>query len=219
MTTDLKQHGTPRSPRSTSVGFCLLVCVLGWCAGCGTQRSFSDENDKLRAERLELKQAIDTLQQRLALREDELRAMREQMDSGAAPSGDAEPPRLAGIALGAYTGPIDLDGDGRLDALRVYVRPLDQDGRQITAEGKARVRLIFVPDNADPQTALDRAYDAKQFHDAYRDGVTGTHYTLAADLPAEPPTTATLRVDFTDAATGRSYFAQKQVTLVRDTTR
>lgn len=205
-----------RSPRRLGVGFCLLLVMsLLFLVACGQQRTFSNENDKLREKNLHLEQDIAQLQDQLALREGELRAMREQDDTRAQPIEGVEPPRLAGIVLGLYSGPIDLDGDAKYDALRVYVRPVDQHSRQITAEGTARVRLIVTPAEGDPQTILDQRYDTKAFHDSYRNGVTGTHYALAADLPAEVPTTATLHVTLTDAATGRSYSAEKQVTLVR----
>lgn len=192
-----------------------LLAVLLLLPACGTQRSFDNENDKLRAERLELQQEVDALQKQLALREEELRATRQQIDEGTGPVEGADPPRLAGIVLGLYSGPIDLDGDAKYDALRVYVRPVDQHSRQITASASARVRLIVTPADGDPETILDRTYDADAFHAAYRDGVTGTHYTLAADLPADPPASATLHVTLTDAATGRAFMTEKQVTLVR----
>ncbi|MFN3167586.1 MAG: hypothetical protein ACE37H_11030 [Phycisphaeraceae bacterium] len=195
----------------------VLLFVVAFLTACGSQRSFSNENDKLRAERLELKEAIDELQKQAAIREGEIRALREQMDEGTEPIAGVEPPRLAGIVLGLYSGPIDLDGDKRYDELRVYVRPVDQHGRQVTAQGAARVRLLVVPadESAEPRAVLDQSFDAEQFYAAYRDGITGTHYTLGAALPADPPTSATLRVDFTDAATGRRYFAEKRVALVR----
>jgi hypothetical protein len=197
--------------------FLLLACLFLSLPGCGNQRSFANENDKLRAERLELKEAIEQLQEQLALREGELRAVREQMDEGAGPVDGAQPPRLAGLVLGNYSGPIDTDGDKRYDQLRAYVRPVDQHGRQITAQGEARLRLLVVPagDDAEPRAVLDQSFDAERFHAAYRDGITGTHYTLSAELPADPPTTAIMRIDFTDAATGLRYFADKRVTLVR----
>ncbi len=205
-----------RSPRRHGVGFCLLLLMgLLSLSACGQQRSFSNENDKLREKNLKLEQDITLLQDQLALREGELHAIRDQNENRAQPIEGVEPPRLAGIVLGLYSGPIDLDGDAKYDALRVYVRPVDQHSRQITAEGTARVRLIVTPAEGDPQTILDQRYDTKAFHESYRDGVTGTHYALAADLPAEVPIEATLHVTLTDAATGRSFIAQKQVTLIR----
>lgn len=192
-----------------------LLIVLLCLTACGSQTSFENENDKLRAERLSLQQQIDALQNKLALREGELQATREQLDDPLPPIEGVEPPRLAGIVLGMYSGAIDEDGDAVYDSLRVYVRPVDQHSRQITAEGIARVRLIVTPGQGEPETILDQTYDAQAFHAAYRSGVTGTHYTLKADLPANPPTQATLHVTLTDAAKGRSFQAQKQIALVR----
>ena len=219
-----------RSPRIQSVGFCLLVLLLGLKKGtvpfllsllfcvsaCGSQKSFENENDKLRAERLSLEQQIDALQNKLALREGELKATREQLDDPLPPIEGVEPPRLAGIVLGLYSGPIDMDGDSVYDGLRVYVRPVDQHSRQITAEGTARVRLIVTPAQGEPTTILDQTYDPEAFHAAYRSGVTGTHYTLKADLPQNPPNEALLLVTLTDAATGRTFQAHKELALIRN---
>ena len=197
------------------MGFCLLLISAIFLAACGSQRSFNNENDKLRAERQSLQQQIDDLQAKLALREGELQATRQQIDSPIKPIEGVEPPRLAGIVLGLYSGPIDLDGDKQYDALRVYVRPVDQHSRQITAEGTARVRLIATPAEGEPVTLLDQVYAPEQFHAAYRSGVTGTHYTLKADLPDNPPANATLHVTLTDAETGLAFKAQKELVLVR----
>lgn len=216
MTIDLIQSAVSRSPRRYGVGFCLLLVVFFGLAGCGNQRSYSNENDKLRAERLVLNEQIEALQKQLVLRESELRAVREQLDDGRGAVEGAEPPRLAGIVLGMYSGPIDLDGDLKYDALRVYVRPVDQHSRQMTAKGSVRVRLIATPPEGEPVILLDKRYTADAFHHAYRAGVTGTHYTLKADLPDNPPAKAQLHVTLTDAATGRAYMAQKELVLVRE---
>ena len=193
----------------------MLMLICASLTACGSQKSFSNENDRLRAERLSLQEQIDALQNKLALREGELRATREQLDDPLPPVDGVEPPRLAGIVLGMYSGPIDLDGDAKFDALRVYVRPIDQHSRQITAEGTARVRLIVTPAEGESKAILDQRYAPEVFHNAYRSGVTGTHYTLKADLPKDRSTTATLHVTLTDAATGKVYMAKKEVTLVR----
>ncbi|MBX2851864.1 MAG: hypothetical protein KTR15_08980 [Phycisphaeraceae bacterium] len=198
------------------MGFCLLlVVVCAALAACGSRRGYTNENDKLRAERLSLQEQIDELQNKLALREGELQATREQLGDPLPPAEGVEPPRLAGIVLGLYSGPIDLDGDARYDALRVYVRPVDQHSRQMTAKGTARVRLIATPADGEPKTILDQTYGPDAFHAAYRSGVTGTHYTLKAGLPEGRPTNATLHVALTDAATGRVFKAKKEVVLVR----
>lgn len=195
----------------------LGAAVLSLTA-CTNARNYTNENDQLRAERLELKSTIETLETRLAQREAEVKAIREQIGETqptAVEVQGVEPPRLAGLVLGMYSGPIDLDGDRRYDAIRAYVRPVDQHGRQITAVGTARLQLIAMQTADQPITLVDQQYDAQTFHKAYRSGITGTHYTLAADLPDDPPTTATLLVTLTDAETGRRYAAEKKVQLVR----
>lgn len=192
----------------------LLALSLGLTA-CGSQKSFENENDKLRAERLSLQEQIDALQNKLALREGELLATREQLNDPLPPVDGVDPPRLAGIVLGLYSGPIDVDGDSVFDALRVYVRPIDQHSRQITAQGTARVRLIVTPADGDAKTILDQSYGPELFRAAYHEGVTGTHYTLKAKLPEERPASATLHISLTDAITGKVFKALKEVTLVR----
>lgn len=190
----------------------MLACLM--LAACGGSKKTTNENDNLRAERLSLQEQIDELQTKLVLREDELQATREQHKGLLPPVEGVEPPRLAGIVLGLYSGAIDQDGDAKYDALRVYVRPIDQHSRQITAEGTARVRLIAMSAEGEPKTIFDQSYEPKAFHAAYRSSVTGTQYTLKADLPADLPTQATLHVSLTDAATGLVYKAHKEVTLV-----
>lgn len=189
--------------------------------GCG-KRSVSAENSKLRAERLELERDVEELQSRLALREQELAAMRAQEQQGTQPIEGIQPPRLAGIKLGGYTGAIDLNSDKANDALRVYVRPVDQHGRQITAQGTAHLTLTSQTGEGSPagKLLLEKTYDPERFHAAYRDGPTGTHYTLGADLPADLPgglpASAVVEVALTDAVTGRIYKASKTIELVRE---
>lgn len=196
----------------------LLLLVLCLFA-CGSQPRVENENDTLRADRLTLEQQVDALQGKLEQREGELRATREQLEYPLPPVEGVEPPRLAGIVLGLYSGAIDQDGDAKYDALRVYVRPVDQHSRQITAEGIARLRLIVTPADGEPKTILDEMYTPDAFHAAYRSGVTGTHYTLKAELPKDRPTQATLHFTLIDAATGRVFRAQKEVALVRTSDR
>lgn len=213
--TNATQYEASRSPRRHGVGFCLLLIALLMLPACG-KRNFINENDKLRAEKLELKETIGELEQQLSFRTTELQAIRQQLDEGPSKIDGVELPRLAGLVLGMYSGPIDSDGDLQYDAIRVYARPVDQHGRQITAAGKVRLRLITVPAEGDPQTILDQRLTPDEFHNSYRSGVTGTHYTLKADLPDERPDQAKLHVTLTDAATGRTFVAEKAISLKWD---
>lgn len=196
-----------------------MIVASAMLTACGNQKGVANENDKLRDEQLSLQQQIDALQDKLAQREGELQTTREDPGDPLPPVEGGDPPRLAGIVLGLYSGPIDQDGDGKYDSLRVYVRPIDQHSRQITAEGAASVRLIATSADGEPKTILDQRYGPDTFRAAYHAGTAGTHYTLKADLPANPPATATLQVTLTDAATGKVFKAQKDVALVRTSDR
>jgi len=204
--------GLPYTPGMKPI---LLACVLVslMLPGCGASSGkLSAQNDELRQSNLELERALDDLNQQLALREQELAAIRAA--EGGGPVDGVEAPRLAGIELDRLTGVLPAAGDapgGR--ELRVYLRPVDQDGRVMTVVGTARVRLIHTPADGEPTTLLDTAYDADALHAAYRDSITGVHYTLKATLPDDAPASSTLHVTLTDAATGRVYTAERVVAL------
>ena len=211
MTTDPQLPATPRSPRRNGVGFCLLLLTALLLTGCASPRELSRQNDALRRQNLQLNQQLELMQASLALRESELEAMQQQVNGE--PLADIDPPRIAGIVVGRYSGGIDLTADGRPDELRLYLRPVDQQGRFMSAAGSARVRLIHTPPDADPVTLVDAAYDPPAFDASYRTGFTGTHYTLTAKLPDDLPAEALLQVTFNEAGRGLTFTAQRVLSL------
>lgn len=213
MTTDPKQPASSRSPRLTAVGFCLLLMLFALtAAACASPRELGRQNDELRKQNLQLNRQLELLQASITLRESELRAMREQINGE--PPADIDPPRIAGIVIGRYSGGIDLDGDARPDELRIYLRPVDPQGRFMSAAGSARVRLIHTPPDSDPVTLLDVAYAPPAFDASYRSGFTGTHYTLTAKLPDDLPDEALLQVSFNEAGRGLTFTAQRLLPLL-----
>lgn len=190
------------------------MSVLLSLTGCQSRRTFLNQNDELRAERQRLTQRVEELEQQLTLRESELGALKTA--ERASPIPGVEPARIVGIILGAYSGGIDTTADGKPDQLRVYLRPVDRDGRFMAAAGSARLRLIHTPADSQPTTLLDKQWDPAGFRDTYRSGFTGTHYTLAAllegVLPDPTPQQVTLQVDFTEAG-GQTYTAQRPIDL------
>ncbi|MFK7788792.1 MAG: hypothetical protein AB8C95_04760 [Phycisphaeraceae bacterium] len=216
MTTNAKQNKTPRSPRIQFVGFCLtMTCALICLAACSSQPRVEKQNDLRGVKVQSLEQQIDALQNKLVQREGELQPAREELDDPLPPMDRAEPSRLAGIMLGVYSGPIDLDGDANYDALRVYVRPIDQRSRPITVKGAVRLRLIATDSKSGATTILDQAYDAAAFNAARHSSITGPQYILKADLSADLPATATIHITLTDAVTGKIYKTQKEVSFLR----
>ena len=183
--------------------------------GCRNLGSGINENDRLRAENLELHRAMDDLQQQVILRENELTAIQGQSDGNAHPIEGAQPPRLAGIRLDELTGVLDNDADGVGDELRVYLKPVDQDGRMMTVAGRVTLRLISIRDEGEPVTLIAKTFEPDQLHAAYRNGFTGTHYTLGGELPEDVPEQAVVHVAFTEAGTGRQYTTQQVIRLKR----
>lgn len=219
MTTNANQYETSRSPQILSVGFYLMMTAIAaaLCSACSTPKpGNANRVDAIPAERQSLDQQIDTFQGKLVQRQGELQPVREELDDPlpAVPTG--EPSRLAGIVLGLYSGPIDLDGDATFDALRVYVRPIDQRSRQIAATGTARVRLIASSIDGEPTIILDQTYSPDTFQAGFRSDIAGTHYALKADLPKDLPATATMQVTLIDATTGKVYRSQKQISFAEN---
>lgn len=196
------------------MGFCLLTAALLLLTGCQSRKTFLNQNDELRAERQRLTQRVEELEQQLTLRESELAALKTA--ERASPIPGVEPARIVGIILGSYSGGIDTTRDGKPDQMRVYLRPVDRDGRFMAAAGSARLRLIHTPADGQPTTLLDKTWDPAGFRGTYRSGFTGTHYTLAAlleDILPDPiPQQITLQVDFTEAS-GQTYTAQRPIDL------
>lgn len=189
----------------------LFVLLL---AGCGT-KNFLNDNDTLRAENMKLKQQVDELNKQMDLRLGEIETLR-AASAGERAIKEADPPVLAKIAFARYTGAVDTNDDGRDDLIRVYLTPLDQQGRMLPVAGEAKIQAAALMDNAPPALLASRTYSPDQFDKAYRSNFTGTHYTLELPLPEsmDPTiTSATVKVTFTEAVTGRELSHEQIVTI------
>ncbi|MCC7204207.1 MAG: hypothetical protein IT441_03945 [Phycisphaeraceae bacterium] len=198
---------------------CLALTMLIIApVGCG-KKNYLNENDRLRAQNLALQQEVDRLERSLDARLLELSAA----DASATqPSADApaELPTLTNIDLDRYTSAVDLDNDGRDDAVRIYVRTFDQKGRFLLTAGSVDAQLVLIQPGTEPVVLTERHYDAYIVDQAYRSGFLGTHHSLDLPLPDVDKTKVsgdkvetTLKVVFTDARHGRSFEVQKPVLL------
>ncbi len=209
-----------RPPASSALIRLALLGLALALSGCKARIGGDTTMGQLVDENADLREQVADLETRLQRRTDELAAVRQQLDGGAHPLPGAQPPTLTSLALGRYSGPLDASGDGVDDTVRVYVNPLDQQGRFLPVAGEALLQVVAIPQDAsaEPYVLARRAYDAQQWDAAYRSGFTGTHYTLEAPLPDPLPDDAgavTLRVDFTQADTGVRVSAQQPATLAR----
>ncbi len=202
----------------TLLALALLSACLTGCTNVSANR-VSSENDRLRAENLELKRNVETLQQRVKARVAELDAQRAA--SGSPGSSDpaltgADVPQAASLHFGRYSAAVDGDQDGQRELLRLYLMPRDQFGRFLPTAGALQAQAVWVQPGTQPVVLGETSLTPAQWDQAYRTGITGTHYTVELPLPAPLPAqadSATVKVALTDAATGRTLTAEMTATL------
>ncbi|MBB6429406.1 hypothetical protein [Algisphaera agarilytica] len=188
----------------------ITLSVAALQVGCsarvgGDGRSLSQHNDELRRDNQELRQQIDETQKQLALLESELRVYREDAaGSGAIPGAVA--PVFSGLEFGRYSGPIDSNGDGTDDEVRLYIKPTDQRGRTLVVPGQVKVQLLDVTGDS-PEVLLEKLWEPADWDAAYRSGFTGDHYSLTLALAEEllaDRDTLNVVVQLTEATRGTS---------------
>lgn len=196
------------------VYLCLSVAFLPACG----PKNFENDNDLLRAERLELQREVARLQEQVELREAQLAAAHQQLDGDTHPVEGARPPQLAKLKLDRYTSAVDTDRDGRDDLVRVYLRTLDGRGRFLPVAGRATLQVVNIREGEEPLVLAERTYPPGEFEETYRSTVTGTHYTLEVPLPDNLPDDiedAAAKVTFTEGVTGAEFTEQTAVLLNR----
>lgn len=169
-----------------------MAGAIGGCSvGGGGQtaddlrRMLQDANDQIAsitAERNELRVKLAEAERALA-------TARPEMPEGVL----SALPRCAAIELDKLTGPVDTDQTRGYDAIDVYVRALDGRRRVIQVVGTLSIRADLVPDPyadqnapaAAPTNLAQITLSPVQLREAYRSGMTGTHYAIR--LPLERP--------------------------------
>ena len=198
------------------VGAMLAAGVL-LSAGCGP-KNYLNENDKLRRQNMALKREIDELKDKLERRSGQLKVLKRRYEAPSATQPGLSEPTLSKIELGQYSGPIDTDGDGTDDTLRLYLRTLDQKGRMMPVVAKARLRVVHIPDKGEPKELTSQTFDEQSFSDAYRSSFTGQHYTLETKLPDPLPegvTEVTVKVTVTHLTSEARFSRQKSYRVTR----
>lgn len=196
-------------------GFLRLIIAAACLAltGCNAGR-VSEENSRLRRENMALSGQVEASKSQVERLRGQIQALQAKVDTPGPALPDVQAsdlPVVTKITFGKYSGVMDTDGDGADDVVRVYVHTLDQHGRFLPAVGRAIVQVVTIEPDAAPRQLARAVFEPKQFTAAYRSGFTGTHYTLEAKL--DPPLAkdagdVTIKVTFTDAATGAAFMAQ-----------
>lgn len=193
------------------------VMILLAAGGCtvGGNNDLRGNNQRLRVERNALANQVDELTDRIEGLVVQLQAV-ESGVSGAESFPGITRPVVTEIRIDRYTALLDTDDDGAPDQLKVFLTLHDQDGRHVPAPGRVRVALDGASEadlqaGADGQQLMSAVFGPAQFHDAYRSGFMGTHYTLEVPGVTIPAGVASLniRVSFTDAITGAELVAER----------
>jgi len=190
-----------------------VVVLLALLAGCG--KKAARQNDLLRARVMDLEAQVE----RLTDRNRELEAALAQAEAapGTLPEEvRAATPHVVRVGIDRRSHALDEDGDGRADALLVYVKPADGLGRFVQLVGRLGIRAVDLPPNADPVSLGQVSLGPTEVRGSYRSSFMGTHYsvTLPLTLPDDRPDgPCTVHVVYEDGRTGRSIRAQDLVDL------
>ena len=209
----LPVHGVSSCALNLIIFTSLIISASSSCVG---PRNFENENDRLRAENLKLQQQVTDQKELLSLRDGELRSLREQIEDSAHAIEGAELPVLSKLSIGKFSGPIDTDGDGDDDLIRIYLQTLDQNGRMMPVAGRVSVQAVIIKENQPPAVIARHDYEPESWHQAYASNFTGTHYTLELDLTDPLPANikeVTVKVILTEAGTGVQFNTEKPFTL------
>lgn len=179
------------------------------------------ENDRLRAENLDLRNQVDALsaqQRELAAKLSEANQARQ---AALDPQVLDALPRVASIEIDSLSGFLPGDVAKPAKSVGIYLVPRDGRRRFVPAVGTLTVEVRHMPalsagesGRPEQEFTLHADLTPTQLRDAYRSGITGTHYAVELPLPQALPArdaTLLLRATFADAITGQTYTCERIV--------
>ena len=208
-----------------------VICMAGLlltASGCISGRLGGSESpdvviNELRDNNNALKEEVARLQKSIDLRLAEIDTLQQQVQ-GAMPMAGVPAARVVKLHLGRYSSAVDTNGDKRDDMIRLYVQPLDQQGRFLPATGEATIQAILLREDDGPLPLAKLTLSSDVWDKSYRTGLTGTHFSIELALAGTDSAALntlkkgmhqiTVMVSFTDAGTGTS-ISQQAVYAVR----
>lgn len=205
----------PRCPAGRYLLEAIGLCVLTGLAGCSqreeTIRQLHFRIDELRAQVTQLSdqqiQDAETI---------------EALDQQIANLQTLGPRRLDKlftvhrIQFAKRTGGIDLDGQPGDEGVVVYLQPVDENGSVLKAAGSARVQVFDLQAPSGQQLVGEYQVDVEQMAGLWNDRLMTRHYSIRCPWPQQNPpqhSQLTVRAEFTDYLTGRTFHAQAAVNV------
>lgn len=204
---------TPQRPNAAVVLLVLMLAATVLLPGC--RHNFANENDTLRARVVDLESQVDQLNRRNAELEAQVRS-----DAGAPTTLPEDirlnTPHVAELAIDKLSFARDTNKDGRADLLTVYLKPADGLGRFVQMVGSINVVAAIVPVKGEPVSIGRKSFTPSEVREAYRSGITGTHYTIEVPINVASEfndESCLVKVEFHDGLTGRTMTAERTISL------
>ena len=191
-----------------------VVVLLVLLAGCG--KKASRQNDLLRARVMDL----ETQVQQLTDRNRELEAALAQAEAvpGTPPEEvRANIPHVVRVGIDRRSHALDEDGDGQVEALKIYVKPADGMGRFVQLAGWLSIHAADLHPDAEAETLGRVTLDPTEVRQAYRTGFLGTRYRVILPLtvPAgRPEGPCTVRVIYEDGRSRLRVSNEREIDLL-----
>ncbi len=212
-------QGRARSSRGRAQrrpGFLITLVLIISCSffTVGCNQDVKIENDRLRAEALDLKEQVSDLIQQLK----EANIASQATDATVLPGEELirqATPRLTELKIDDRSHARDESNDGLIDTLVIYITPRDGWGRFVQLVGELSVHAAVLPASTDAKTIGRIALDPLEVRRAYRATILGTHYTieLPIDLANVNQPECLIQVEFHDALTDQRHSAEHSIEL------
>jgi hypothetical protein len=193
----------------------LSIIALGGCEPATPNATGDQDIIAVQKSNLELNAKVVELENRVAQQSEQITTLQ---GLGEARMDDLY--YVDSVTLGKFTGGWDFDGDDIEDGVRVFIVPQDQYDSLLKSAGSVKVQLYDL--NADPSEVLlaERTWTPAEMTDAWASGFMGSHFSLDCPWTQATPTGSdvTVRVEFVDSLTGKTFRAQKLCAINRGTT-
>jgi hypothetical protein len=123
---------------------------------------------------------------------------------------------VTSLELGRRSGGVDKDGQDGDDGVIVYVQPIDRDGNVIKAAGDVTVQLYDLANPPAENLIGEYHWSVDELGPTWAGGFLGSsQFSLLCPWRDGPPVhdQITIRATFTDYLTGKTFTAQKAVTI------
>lgn len=188
--------------------------MLWSLAACSSGPSrVASENDRLRAQQVDLEKQIRLLEGRNAELIQQLQAASRGPATVSAEVAEATP-HVVAISLGRLSHASDENTDGTYDSIMMYMEPVDGFGRFMQAVGTVTMHAAVLPADGPAQTIGQTSLGPKALRDAYRGSFGAPAYALSMPIKYPPDAAeCTVRVVFTDAYTGEQFSNERVIDL------